>query len=145
MISFLFIYLIIEEYSLADVVINILEATGGKHLLLSVCFSFTLPGGKTFFQRKTGGFCQSRCGKHLWQPGASLPLSQALLAPAGRSGGLWAPGTAVHGHPQPNPALSSGSGSKGPKHSGRQTIRGGLLAEILQSCTLARERERPLL
>ena len=79
------------------------------------------------------------------QPGASLPLSQALLAPAGRSGGLWAPGTAVHGHPQPNPALSSGSGSKGPKHSGRQTIRGGLLAEILQSCTLARDRERPLL
>lgn len=67
------IYLIIEEYPLAGVVINLLEATWGKHLLISnVCFSFNLPGERTPFQRKTGGFCQSRCQKSLPQPGASL-------------------------------------------------------------------------
>lgn len=34
-----------EEYPLAGVVINLLEATGGKHLLISnVRFSSTLPG-----------------------------------------------------------------------------------------------------
>lgn len=84
-------------------------------------------------------------GQEQRQPGASLTLSQALLAPARRSGASGLLGPRFMGTPSPTPPSPLGLAPKAPNTLGPVGTRGrpseeASSPEILQSCALARGR-----